>query len=178
MPPYASRPPRGPAPIPADRATTEWIRRDTHTRRDSTTRDQQPRERHPRYSEYTRRNGAHVGWENSHTTKRPPGRVTRSNSRSPASRSCTLRNPKEIVTASKASSAKGSDKASPATKDSRGLRSRPTESIPKEKSHATTKGPAAAIGSLEVPVPAARSRTRSPGSAPTAAATAFRHRRV
>lgn len=47
MPPYASRPPRGPAPIPADRATTEWIRRDTHTRRDSTTRDQQPRERHP-----------------------------------------------------------------------------------------------------------------------------------
>ena len=47
MPPCASRPPRDPAPIPADRATTEWIRRDTHTRRDSTRHDWQPRERPP-----------------------------------------------------------------------------------------------------------------------------------
>ena len=56
----------------------------------------------------------HVGWLNSQTTSRPPGRVTRSISRSPATGSTMLRSPKEIVTASKVSSANGSRVPSPA----------------------------------------------------------------
>src|SRR5918994_1168918 len=49
--------------------------------------------------------------------------------------------------------------------------------MPREKSHGTTSAPSARNGSLEVPVPAARSRTRSPGRAATALTTARRHRR-
>src|SRR5918995_880554 len=49
--------------------------------------------------------------------------------------------------------------------------------MPREKSHGTTSAPSARNGSLEVPVPAARSRTRSPGRAATAFTTARRHHR-
>ncbi len=123
------------------------------------------------------RNGAQVGELNSQTTSRPPGRVTRRISRRPASGSTTLRSPNEIVTASNESSANGSRVASPATKSSRGRAVLPTWSIPWLKSQGTTRAPAAANGSLEVPVPAARSRTRSFGRGATASTTAVRQRR-
>ncbi|MNW61861.1 hypothetical protein D3C74_399490 [compost metagenome] len=110
-------------------------------------------------------------------TTRPPGRVTRSISRSAASVSTTLRSPNEMVTASNDSSAKGSAVASPATNGRSGRRRLPTWSIPTEKSHGTTSTPSSANGSLDVPVPAARSRTRSPGRAATASTVCLRHRR-
>ena len=81
------------------------------------------------------RNGAQVGWLNSQTTSRPPGRVTRRISRRPASGSTMLRSPKEIVTASKVSSANGSRVPSPAVNGSAGLACLPTWSMPREKSH-------------------------------------------
>ena len=110
------------------------------------------------------RNGAHVGWLNSQTTSRPPGRVTRSISRRPAAGSTMLRSPNEMVTASKVSSPNGSRVPSPAVNGSCGRFALPTWSMPSEKSHGTTSAPASANGWLEVPVPAARSRTRSPAS--------------
>ena len=68
--------------------------------------------------------------------------------------------------------------ASPATKLTlaAGLRA-PACSMPSEKSHATQRAPAAAKARDEVPVPAARSSTRSPGAAPTARATTRRQYR-
>ena len=88
-----------------------------------------------------------------------------------------LRSPKEIVTASKVSSAKGSRVPSPAVNGSCGRAFLPTRSMPSEKSHGTTVAPWSAKGWLDVPVPAARSRTRSPGRGATAAITACRQRR-
>ena len=64
--------------------------------------------------------------ENSQTTSRPPGRVTRRISARAAAVSSTLRSPKEMVTASKLPSAYGSRRASPATKLSAGRRRLPT----------------------------------------------------
>src|ERR1700745_1430205 len=58
---------------------------------------------------------------NSHTTSRPPGRVTRRISSSASRVPCTFRRPNEIVTASKAPSLKGSLSASPAAKATRPL---------------------------------------------------------
>ena len=75
-----------------------------------------------------------------------------------------LRSPKEIVTASKVSSAKGSRVPSPAVNGRCGRACLPTPSMPREKSHGTTTAPRSAKGWLEVPVPAARSSTRSPGT--------------
>ena len=115
--------------------------------------------------------------ENSHTTSRPPGLVTRRSSVRAAAVSETLRSPKEMVTASKLSSAYGSWSPSPATKASQGLRRLPTVSMPSEMSVGTTNAPAAANGSLDVPVPAARSRTRSPTCGSTASSTSLRQAR-
>ena len=67
-----------------------------------------------------------------------------------------------MVLASKVLSAKGRLVASPAMKSMSGRRRLPTLSMPREKSQATTSMPASAYGSLEVPVPAARSSTRWP----------------
>ena len=47
--------------------------------------------------------------------------------------------------------------------------------MPSEKSQATQSAPVAVKVSEEVPVPAARSSTRSPGPAPAIRATARRH---
>jgi hypothetical protein len=74
-----------------------------------------------------------------------------------------LRSPNEIVTASNVRSANGSRVASPATKGSRGRARFPTSSIPAEKSHGTTLAPSNTNGRLLDPVPAATSRTGSPG---------------
>ena len=123
------------------------------------------------------RNGTHVGLLNSHTTSRPPGRVTRSISCRPASGSTRLRSPNEIVTASKDASANGSRVPSPAVNGSAGRLRLPTASIPCEKSQGTANAPASAIGRVDVPVPAARSSTRSPGRGPTVETTALRQRR-
>lgn len=71
-------------------------------------------------------------------TTRPPGRVTRCISRRAASKSCTLRSPKEMLTASKVSSLNGSRVASPAVNGSQGWRVLPTWSMPSEKSQGTT----------------------------------------
>ena len=137
-------------------------------------------------------------------TSRPPGLVTRNISASAASGSATLRRPNEIVTASKARSPNGSRSASPATKRTgprpaapgadpaasgrAGLAEAarasgapslctPAWSMPSEKSQATQDAPSAVKLTDEVPVPAARSRTRSPARAPTAFATTLRHHR-
>jgi len=64
-----------------------------------------------------------------------------------------------------------------AVKPRSGRRRFPTASIPREKSAGTTSTPWSANGSLEVPVPAAMSSTRSPGRASTARTTALRHNR-
>ena len=127
-----------------------------------------------RYSTYTVRNGAQVGWLNSQTTSRPPGRVTRRSSRSPASGSTMLRSPNEIVTASKVSSANGSRVPSPAVNGrcGRGLLADP-EHAEREVARARRSRRASANGWLEVPVPAARSRTRSPGCGSTASITSL-----
>src|SRR3954447_4686153 len=101
-----------------------------------------------RYSTYNVRNGAHVGWLNSQTTSRPPGRVTRSISRRPAAGSTMLRSPKEMVTASKVSSANGRRVPSPAGKGRWGRCPLPTWSIPRAKSQGTTSAPASANGWL------------------------------
>ena len=79
-----------------------------------------------------------------------------------------LRSPNEIVTASKVSSANGSRVPSPAVNGSCGRACLPTCSMPSEKSHGTTVAPRSANGWLDVPVPAARSSTRSPGRGSTA----------
>lgn len=91
-----------------------------------------------RYSVYTVRKGAQVGCENSQITTRPPGLVTRYISRSAVSVSWTLRSPKEMVTASKVSSLKGSFVASPAVNGSQVCFRLPTWSMPIEKSQGTT----------------------------------------
>ena len=103
-----------------------------------------------------------TGWLNSQTSSRPPGLVTRRNSRSAVSVSATLRRPKLIVTTSKLASAKGRLMASAAVKAMSGRRRLPTRSMPSEKSAGTTSISRSAHGSLEVPVPAAMSRMRSP----------------
>ena len=128
-----------------------------------------------RYSLYTVENSALVGVENSHTTNRPPGRVTRAISRNPAEWSTTLRSPKLIVTASNTPSAKGSRVASPATFGT--LRPAPAASMPTEKSAATHQAPEAANSSVDTAVPAARSRTLSPGPIFSAARVARRQKR-
>ena len=139
---------------------------------------------------------------NSHTTSRPPGLVTRRISARPATGSATFRSPNEIVTASKAPSRNGSRSASPATKlnlpggttplvppaDPRrpgpvpcwlaSSLDLPAWSMPREKSQATQSAPVAVKVSEEVPVPAARSSTRSPGRAPVIRATARRQSRT
>ncbi|MDQ0689957.1 hypothetical protein QF047_000917 [Arthrobacter sp. W4I7] len=111
-------------------------------------------------------------------TRRPPGLVTRSISCRAFLGSLTLRRPKEMVVASKVLSANGRLVASPAMKSMSGRRRLPTLSIPREKSHATTSMPASAYGSLDVPVPAARSRTRCPLETSMASTTTLRQRRV
>ncbi len=58
--------------------------------------------------------------------------------------------------------ANGSRVASPTTKPRSGRRRLPAWTMPAEKSHGTTRTPRSAKGSLERPVPAARSRTVSP----------------
>lgn len=126
---------------------------------------------------YRARNGPHDGVENSQMTIRPPGRVTRCNSVRAAWVSSTLRSPNEIVTASKEPSAKGRLSASALTNGRSGWRRLPTSIIPKLRSAGTTSAPASANGRLLVPVPAARSSTRSPGFGATAATTARRHAR-
>ena len=80
-----------------------------------------------------------------------------------------------MVTTSKLSSAKGNAVASPATKAISGWRRLPSATMPVEKSQATTSAPSAAYSTEEVPVPAARSRTRVPGRAATAARVTRRH---
>ena len=68
--------------------------------------------------------------------------------------SLTLRNPNEMVTASKLASAKGSRSASPADEGQLAwpcLPCLPTRSIPSEKSQGTTKAPAAANGQRRRP---------------------------
>ena len=131
-----------------------------------------------RYSVYTRRNGASVGWENSQITRRPPGLITRLNSSRATMRSATFRNPKEIVTRSKLESPNGRASASAATKGIAGFRALPTSSIPSEKSAAMTSAPEAVNAADEVPVPAAMSRTSCPSSSCKALRTALRQRRV
>ena len=131
-----------------------------------------------RYSVYIVRHSGTTGAENSAMTSLPPGLVTRSISASAFFGSLTLRSPKEMVLASKLLSANGRLVASPATKLMSGRRRLPTFSMPREKSQATTSMPASAYGSLEVPVPAARSSTRWPGFASTASTTILRQRRV
>ena len=68
------------------------------------------------------RNGGNVGRLNSHTTSRPPGRVTRAISARAAAGSTTLRSPNEIVTASNTASANGNRVPSPAVNGSAGPR--------------------------------------------------------
>src|SRR5664279_2784129 len=109
-------------------------------------------------------------------TSEPPGLVTRRNSWSASLVPTTFRSPKDIVTASKDSSAKGSLNASAAVKARSGRRRLPTRSIPREKSAGTTLAPALAKGSLLVPVPAAISSTVSPLLAPTVSRTNRRQR--
>ena len=119
-----------------------------------------------------------TGWLNSAMSKRPPGLVTRRNSRSARSGSTTLRKPKDIVTTSKESSAKGSRVASAAEKSSSGLCCNPWRSMPREKSAEATFAPARRRGIEELPGPAAMSRIRSPGRGSIAWTTARRHSRV
>ena len=120
-------------------------------------------------------NSAFVGVENSHTTSRPPGFVTRAISRSPASGSTTLRSPKLIVTASKVPSPNGSRVASAATFGT--ARALPASSMPTEKSAATHHAPERASSSVDTAVPAARSSTRSPGPMSSAVRVARRQNR-
>ena len=68
--------------------------------------------------------------------------------------------------------------ASPATNSISGWRALPSATIPVEKSQAMTSAPSAAYSTLEVPVPAARSSTRIPGPAATAARVTRRHMRT
>ena len=124
---------------------------------------------------YTVANSPLVGVENSHTTSRPPRRVTRAISRSPASWSTTLRKPKLIVTASNTSSANGSRVASPATFGT--ARACPAASMPTEKSAATHQAPEPASSTVDTAVPAARSSTFSPGPIRSASRVARRQNR-
>jgi hypothetical protein len=128
-----------------------------------------------RYSTKAVRNGFQVGWLNSQTTIRPPGRVTRRISVRATCGSAVLRSPKEMVTASKEASANGSRSASPATRST--PLPRPTRSIPREKSQPTTRAPLRASATLLVAVPAARSSTVSPAVSRSASATAVRQPR-
>ena len=120
-------------------------------------------------------NSGLVGVENSHTTSRPPGRVTRAISRSPATWSTTLRSPKLIVTASNTPSANGNRVASPATLGT--SRPAPAASMPTEKSAATHHAPDTASSTVDTAVPAARSSTLSPGPMRSAERVARRQNR-
>ena len=68
-----------------------------------------------------------------------------------------------MVTASNVASANGQPGAVPGRERQRRLACLPTWSMPREKSHGTTTAPRSANGWLDVPVPAARSSTSSPG---------------
>src|SRR6185312_5427134 len=96
---------------------------------------------------------------------------------SAASVSTTLRSAKEIVTASKVASGNGSRSASPASSGTSGRTARPARSMPIERSAPTAKAPERASSSVETPVPAPTSRTRSPGRRPSAARVARRQPR-
>ena len=104
-----------------------------------------------------------VGWENSTTTIRPPGLVTRKASASAALVFEVFRSPNEMVVTSKRFASKGRLRASPKVKGRSGWRLRPASSIPGEKSSGITLAPASAKGRLDEPVPAARSRISMPG---------------
>ena len=116
-----------------------------------------------------------MGVENSQTTSRPPGRVTRAISRRPAVKSTTLRNPKLMVTASKASSPNGNRVASAATLGTG--RAAPACSMPTEKSAARHHAPERANSTVDTDVPAARSSTDSPGRNASASRVARRQAR-
>jgi hypothetical protein len=79
---------------------------------------------------------------------------------------------------SNVASANGKDNASAATNCSVGYCRRPCRNMPSEKSADTTMAPAAANGTDEVPVPAAKSRIRSSGRGFTISVTIWRQRRV
>ncbi|KKO81661.1 hypothetical protein WU86_08550 [Corynebacterium xerosis] len=115
-----------------------------------------------RYSLYSVENTGTVGVENSHTVNRPPGRVTRAISRSPARKSWMLRRPKLMVTASKVPSGNGRSMPSPQTFGT--SRWAPAASMPREKSQAMTVAPDFDSSTVDTAVPAARSRTSSPGA--------------
>ena len=87
------------------------------------------------------------------------------------------RSPTEIVPASNDPPATGRRVPSPAVNGRCGLACLPTRSMPRLKSQGTTVAPRSANGWLEVPVPAARSSTRSPGRGSTARTTDVRQRR-
>ena len=109
--------------------------------------------------------------ENSQTTSVPRGLVTRRISFRAATVSATLRSPNEIVTASKLASAYGSWSASAAMKLKSGLRCLPTSNMPNERSVGMTMEPLGRRGSLDVPVPAARSKMSCPRLGSTASTT-------
>ena len=122
------------------------------------------------------RNAALVGWLNSHTTRRPPGRVTRASSRSAAPVSTTLRSANEIVTASKAASGNGSLSASPATSGTVRPRPAPGPQHPDGEvgAHRVRARPAQLLGrhpgagaDVEHPLPRAQPQRR-PGGPPPA----------
>ena len=117
-----------------------------------------------RYSTYTVRNGVQTGWENSQTTSRPPGRVTRCISRERRVDVDHVAQPErdrdrvESVVPERQPGRVGGGE--PAGRDAARL---PTRSMPRLKSAGTTCTPAASNGSLLVPVPAARSSTTCAG---------------
>jgi SAM-dependent methyltransferase len=104
-------------------------------------------------------------------------RVTLASSRSAAPVSTTLRSAKEIVTASNASSANGSRSASPATSGTVRPDRRPTRSMPVDRSAPTAYAPERPSSSVDTPVPAPTSSTRSPGRNASAARVARRQPR-
>jgi hypothetical protein len=96
--------------------------------------------------------------------------------------STMLRRPKEMTTASTLASGSGRCSASAATNGT-GLaprravsRLRPVRSMPSEKSVARQRAPVRASSTVETPVPAATSRTVSPGPTARAARVARRQR--
>src|SRR5699024_10191567 len=80
-----------------------------------------------------------------------------------------------MVTASKVESANGRRMPSPATLGT--LRSSPAASIPREKSHATHHAPDLDSSTVDTAVPAAKSRTFSPGLRFKRCRVSLRHRR-
>src|SRR5699024_5386040 len=80
-----------------------------------------------------------------------------------------------MVTASKVESAKGRRMPWPATLGT--LRSSPAASMPREKSHATHNAPDLDSSTVDTAVPAAKSRTFSPGLRFKRCRVSLRHRR-